>query len=76
LLRQVLQEVEALKNTQNQQSAAVTKLDRRIQRARLWRASWLILRWLLYIVALGAIIYTIGVDRILHFWERLVWLFT
>jgi hypothetical protein len=76
LLRQLLQEIEALKQNQSQQSATVTKLDRRIARARLWRASWLVIRWSLFIVLFGSIIYFVGMERILNYWARLVWLLT
>ncbi len=76
LLRQLLAEIETLKQNQSQQSATVTKLDRRIARARLWRVSWLVIRWSLFIVLFGSIIYFVGVERILNYWARLVWLLT
>ncbi len=76
LLRHLLQEIELLKNTQDQQSTTVTKLDRRLRRARIWRLGWLLIRWLLFVAGLGSILYFIGVERIATFWERLIWLLT
>jgi hypothetical protein len=76
LLRQLLEEIEALKQNQSQQSATVIKLERRIARAQLWRVGWLAIRWSLVIVLFGSIIYFIGVERILNYWARLVWLLT
>ena len=76
LLRQLLQEVETLKAAQNQQGTTVTKLDRRMRRARFFRISWLIIRTVVFAAGIGFIIYIIGVDQIQAMWERLVWFFT
>lgn len=76
LLRQLLQEIELLKNTQEQQSTTVIKLDRRLRRARIWRLSWFIIRWTLFAAGLASVVYLIGIERIVNFWERLLWLLT
>lgn len=76
ILRQLLQEVETLKQAQNQQGSTVEKLDRRLKRARLLHASWLFIRWALFIAVTGAIIYLIGPEQILAVWQRIVWLLT
>lgn len=76
LLRQLLQEFELLKHTQEQQSTTVLKLDRRLQRARIWRLSWFIIRWSLVAAGLASIVYLIGVEQMINFWERLLWLLT
>lgn len=76
LLRQVLQEMEALKSTQQKQGTTVTKLDRRMHRARLWRLSWLLARVVFFVAIISLIVYLIGVQQIIALWERLVWLLT
>ena len=76
LLRQLLQEIELLKNSQEQQRTTVTKLDRRLRRARIWRLSWFITRWSLLAAGLASIVYLIGIEQIMNFWERLLWLLT
>jgi len=76
LLRQLLQEVESLKQSQSQQNTKVEKLDRRLQRARLLRITWHFIRWALFISVIGAIIYLIGVGQIMAIWQRLVWFMT
>lgn len=76
LLRQLLQEIEALKASQSAQTSTVTKLDRRMQRARFFRISWGILRTAIFAAGIGFIIYVIGIDQIQAIWARLVWLFS
>lgn len=76
LLRQVLQEIETLKSTQQKQGTTVTKLDRRMHRARLWRLSWLLARIAFFVTIISLIVYLIGVQQIIALWERLVWLLT
>ena len=76
LLRQLLQEVEALKDLQNVHGTTVEKLDRRLKRARFWRLSWLFLRWALFLGVVAGLIYLIGPAQLRAIWQRVVWLLT
>lgn len=76
LLRQLLAEVALLKAAQSQQSSTVTKLDRRMRWARVWRLSWLLIRIVLFVGIIWFFVYLIGVEQIQAMWARLVWLFT
>jgi len=76
LIRQLLQEVEGLKQNQVAQGTTVSKLDRRLQRARLWRLCGLLLRWSLVAAGVGMILYFVGMEQVLAYWERLLWLLT
>lgn len=76
LLRALQQDVAMLRSLQSEQGTTVEKMDRRLKRARLWQASWLVLRWSVIGAAVAAVIYLIGPAQLVAIWQRLIWLLT